>query len=560
MAYDNDHGGVMRSVHRGVVGRALDPLGGRLGPANAVTVGRSVLVVVVAVLVVAAPTARWPIAGLATFALVLDGVDGWVARRTGTVTPFGARFDMEVDAALVLILAVHVAGQLGIGWVLFIGAARYLLAIGVWVAPWLGSPVPQRYWRKVVAVLQVVTLVVVGTGVLPRTADRLALAGAGLALAVSFGTQVWEVRRFRPTASRRSAVLASGVAVVLAWAVLAAPDDVRQGLASMAQIPLEGLVAVGLVVLTGGRVRAVLAVLGALLLAVVAVVKLADLGFRVSLGRAFDPPTDFSYAGSAAGLARDSLGPFVGTLVVVLAVGLTLGLVAGVGWAGWRTARLVATRPVTSTRVLVVGGAAWAVAAAVGLQTPTGTPVAGRATAGVAAAHVTQLRADLADRGRFGARIAADPLAGATATSELGALRGKDVLVVFVESYGRYAVEDSPVAPGVTDVLRRGTDDLAAAGFSARSGFLTSPSYAGISWLAHSTLESGLWVDRQGRYDQLLTTSRTTLTGLFARSGWRTVCDVPANRHDWPPASSFYHCDQTYDARNIGYHGPAYGY
>src|SRR5580765_7282091 len=131
---DTDHGGAMRSVHRSAVGRAVDPVVEQLGPGNAVTLLRSGLVVAVTVLVLTVPTARWPIAGLATMALLLDGVDGWVARRTGTVTPLGARFDMEVDAALVLILAVHVAGQLGIGWVLFIGAARYLLAIGVWVA------------------------------------------------------------------------------------------------------------------------------------------------------------------------------------------------------------------------------------------------------------------------------------------------------------------------------------------------------------------------------------------------------------------------------------------
>ena len=62
--------------------------------------------------------------GLAVVALVLDGVDGWVARRTGTVSALGARFDMEVDAFLILVLSVYVAGSVG-PWVLAIGAARY---------------------------------------------------------------------------------------------------------------------------------------------------------------------------------------------------------------------------------------------------------------------------------------------------------------------------------------------------------------------------------------------------------------------------------------------------
>ena len=182
-----------------------------LGTANAVTLVRAALLLPLVALVVAAPvTGRWAIAAVATVGLLLDGVDGWVARRTATATPAGARFDMEVDAALVLVLSVHVAGRLDAGWVLLIGLARYLLAAAAWVAPWMGSPVPQRYWRKVVAVAQVVALVVAGTGMLPGRADRAVLAVAGAALLVSFLTQVWEVRHERPEPSpRRAAILAA---------------------------------------------------------------------------------------------------------------------------------------------------------------------------------------------------------------------------------------------------------------------------------------------------------------------------------------------------------------
>jgi hypothetical protein len=109
-------------------------------------------------------------------------------------------------------------------------------------------------------------------------------------------------------------------------------------------------------------------------------------------------------------------------------------------------------------------------------------------------------------------------------------------------------------------VLDAGTEKLRAAGFSSQSGWLTSPTFGGISWLAHSTLQSGLWIDNQQRYNQLVGGDRFTLSDAFKRAGWRTVADVPSNEKDWPEGSSFYHYDQIYDARNVGYAGPRFSY
>ena len=75
---------------------------------------------------------------------------------------------------------------------------------------------------------------------------------------------------------------------------------------------------------------------------------------------------------------------------------------------------------------------------------------------------------------------------------------------MFVESYGKVAVQGSSFSPRVDAVLDRGTAELRGAGFSARSAFLTSPTFGGISWLAHSTLQTGVWIDSQRRYDQLI--------------------------------------------------------
>ena len=147
--------------------------------------------------------------------------------------------------------------------------------------------------------------------------------------------------------------------------------------------------------------------------------------------------------------------------------------------------------------------------------------------------------------------------AGNTPSADLlTGLRGKDVIVAFVESYGRVAVQGSAFSPQVDAVLNAGTKPLRAAGFSSRSAFLTSPTFGGISWLAHSTLQSGLWIDNQQRYDQLVASDRFTLSDAFKRAGWRTVGDVPSNEGDWPEGTSFYHYDKLYDDHNVGYVGP----
>jgi hypothetical protein len=128
-----------------------------------------------------------------------------------------------------------------------------------------------------------------------------------------------------------------------------------------------------------------------------------------------------------------------------------------------------------------------------------------------------------------------------------------------VESYGRVTLDDPEYAPAIGGLLDNGTQRLKKAGFSARSAFLTSSTYGGGSWLAHSTLLSGLWVDSQQRDTKLLSSGRLTLPALFGRAGWRTVAFAPANIRDWPEGV-FYQFDQVYDARNLGYDGPRFSF
>ncbi|MBA8948789.1 CDP-alcohol phosphatidyltransferase family protein [Actinomadura namibiensis] len=171
---------------------------GALGPADRVTLGRAVLVGGVTALVVqgwvgdgaggAGPAA---LVGIAAVALLLDGVDGAVARRTGTSSAMGARFDMEVDAFLILVLSVQVSLSLG-AWVLLIGGMRYAFVVAGWALPWLRGGLPPSTARKAVAAMQGVVLAAASARALPEpVAHGLVLGALGM-LVWSFGRDtVW---------------------------------------------------------------------------------------------------------------------------------------------------------------------------------------------------------------------------------------------------------------------------------------------------------------------------------------------------------------------------------
>jgi phosphatidylglycerophosphate synthase len=177
----------------------------RLGPADRVTLTRAVLTGGVAALVAdsfthpAPAAARHALVALAATALVLDCIDGWLARRTGTASEFGARFDLEVDAFLIGVLSCYVARTLG-PEVLLIGLARYALVAAGWWLAWLRAPAPPRYWRKVVAAVQGVVLTVAASGIAPRAVSLAAVLVALALLAESFGSEAWEKwqRRTQP--------------------------------------------------------------------------------------------------------------------------------------------------------------------------------------------------------------------------------------------------------------------------------------------------------------------------------------------------------------------------
>ncbi|MFI7672665.1 CDP-alcohol phosphatidyltransferase family protein [Actinophytocola sp. NPDC049390] len=541
----------------------------RFGPADYVTLTRSVLVG--AVVAMTADTSHprgsvWPLVVVASVALAMDAVDGQVARRTGTASEFGARFDMEVDAFLILVLSAFVATDLG-WWVLAIGAMRYVFVAAARIWLWLGAPLPVRMSSKAVAAAQGIVLTL--ATVLPHTAALVLVAAALAALTWSFAHDVrwlYQRRDAAPTEAptaltepdtgeppRRRRVL-TPLACLLVLVALLAPSRLADvSLAVFARIPVEGLVLAALVLVLPTRTRRVAAVLAGIGLGVLTIMKLFDMGFQETLARQFHPVYDWAFFGPAVGFLNDSVGWFGAAGAVVVAVLLAAGLIVGMTLAVLRLTTLAVGRRSVATRWVAVAGVIWVALAVLG------NPVATKAASNEVFDDLRQVRADLLDPGAFEARIADDPFRYTSGANLLTGLRGKDVLLTFVESYGRIAVEDPAIAPGVDAVLDRGTDQLRAAGFEARSAFMTSSTFGGGSWLAHATLQSGLWVDSQPRYDTLVTSPRLTLSGAFDRAGWRTVGVSPSIVADWPEAE-FFGYEQAYVRDNVGYRGPNFSY
>jgi phosphatidylglycerophosphate synthase len=177
----------------------------RLGLCNLVTLGRLALAALLAVPLAmpgglaGRPAMAWSLVALTGVSLALDGLDGILARRSGLASAFGARFDMEVDAALAAMLAALAlaSGKAG-AWVLALGFMRYGFVAAMVVLPWLRKPLPDRYSRKAACVVQIgVLIALLAPPVAPPLSVGLGLAALA-ALTWSFAVDVRWLWRNRP--------------------------------------------------------------------------------------------------------------------------------------------------------------------------------------------------------------------------------------------------------------------------------------------------------------------------------------------------------------------------
>ena len=168
------------------------------------------------------------------------------------------------------------------------------------------------------------------------------------------------------------------------------------------------------------------------------------------------------------------------------------------------------------------------------------------------------MRRSIADQTAFVAELADDPLEGGPPPA-FEALAGRDVAVVFVESYGRSVVDGERFRDSARERLADVEARIGRAGLHAKSAWLTSPIRGGRSWLAHATFNSGLVIDSQARFDRLVASPRVSLNRLFGRAGWRTAGLMPAIRLAWPEGA-WYGFDDILDFERLGYAGEPFGW
>jgi hypothetical protein len=352
------------------------------------------------------------------------------------------------------------------------------------------------------------------------------------------------------------------LAALLVFLALVVPDQITRlppgnfVLNALVRVPIEGLVAIAVLLALPERARRLLATVLGLTLGLLTVVKLVDMGFFAVLAREFDPVNDWILFGDGYHFLVDSIGRLGAVGVAVGALLLSAVLITGTTLAVRRLSRLLAARAEPTRHAVFAFSAAWFVLALFGVQIVGGVPVASQSAADLARDTALKVPQDIADRKAFSAEVKKDAFAGLPDDQLLTALRGKDVIFGVVESYGRDAVQNPEFDGVVLDQLRADQSKIAAKGFAARSGFLTSPTFGGGSWLAHSTLLTGLWIDSQQRYRSVVSSDRLTLTGAFKRAGYRTVGVEPGVTFAWPEGA-FYGYDQVWDSQSLDYHGPA---
>ncbi|WP_326575555.1 sulfatase [Streptomyces sp. NBC_00481] len=368
----------------------------------------------------------------------------------------------------------------------------------------------------------------------------------------------WRARH--PRAARAVAWAVTGLAIVLVLFALVVPNDITEiDFGRFLRIPAEGILVAGLLLVLPTMARRVAVVVVGAVLGLLTIVKALDMGSYWTLDRPFDLVLDWILLDDAQSFMKDSLGGAVAQAATVGLIALALALPVLMTLAVLRISRLMVRNRHTASRTLLVLGTAWITCSTLTLEI-SDVPVASHSAATLVENRIESVGDGLKDGEAFRKQAAVDAFADVPPDQLLTGLRGKDVLITFIESYGRSAIDDPRMGEPLGETLARKTQELKDAGYASRSGWLRSPITGAGSWLGHSTFLSGLWIKNQSRYSQLVASDRLTLTEAFRRTGaWRTVGIVPGTQMAWPEGK-YFGLDHIYDSDQLGYKGPKFSW
>ena len=322
--------------------------------------------------------------------------------------------------------------------------------------------------------------------------------------------------------------------------------------AAFIYFPVE-IILIGLLLLLPDRLGKFAKGALALILGLAMLLRAADLLSHEVLGRPFDLLFDIHLLADGGNVLVGAMGSTaslgIGLLLAMLSV--TLCWLASVLLA--RMQRMLKINVRTSISVLSLLLLVWTA-----LEI-SGSTRSGSFTLDQLAVHGRDTLNSVRDIRRFARSVNDDMLSVSADPNLLNGLQGKDVFVVFAESYGRVLLEREPFAEAVTAALVSAEETLAAEGVQVRSAYLTSPVVGGLSWLAHASVLSGAWIDSETRFKTLVMSDRLTLNRLFQNSGWRTIAAMPGITMLWPEGKYFGY-DHIYNAHNFGYKGEPFNW
>lgn len=295
-------------------------------------------------------------------------------------------------------------------------------------------------------------------------------------------------------------------------------------------------------------------------LVILTVLKLGDIAMRLSLGRAFNPLSDLSLAVSGVQLLGGTFGPVATGAIICGAVLALVGFALALWWATGVWSRLEVrgrARGICAAAAIAVALVAGAeVGAARGLWRLPVDPPGAAFTARTGIEKLALVRQSAIRRDLIRAAARNDPMAG---RPDPFAAIDRDVLVIFVESYGRASFDVPFYADAHRGILSAAEARLGDAGLAMRSAWLAAPTKGGQSWLSHLSFASGLRVADQIDYDAVLSSGRETLFTLAGAAGFHTLAVVPAITMPWPEARTIGFAE-VLAAADLGYRGKPFGW
>ncbi|SPE99668.1 sulfatase [Streptomyces sp. MA5143a] len=384
---------------------------------------------------------------------------------------------------------------------------------------------------------------------------KVAVAAGGEGASVRQG---WRVRH--PRRARVLDWVGTALAIAFVMFALLVPNDMTKfEVGRLLRIPAEGILGAALLLVLPPKARRTAVVVIGAVLGLLMIVKVLDMGSYWTLDRPFDLVLDWPLLDNARSFMKDSLGNTAAQAATIGVIALVLALPFLTTFAVRRISRLMERDRHTASRTLLVLGTVWITCSTLTLEVAD-VPLASHSAATLVENRIESVRDGLKDGEAFEKQASVDAFADVPPDQLLTGLRGKDVLITFIESYGRSAIDNPQMGEPLSETLAQKTQELKDAGYASRSGWLRSPITGAGSWLGHSTFLSGLWIKNQSRYNHLVAGDRLTLTEAFRRTGaWRTVGIVPGTQKAWPEGK-FFGLDHIYDSDQLGYQGPKFSW